>query len=454
LHKNLCQQSTNQLQACLPLKTQHSIEQFPFWWQDAKPEQQSEEQLPESADVAIVGAGYTGLNAALVLARAGRKCIVLDKTLPGEGCSTRNGGQIGDAVGVGYSELSKSIGKERATSIVQSGHDALAWLKQFIKTEQLDCDFSECGRFYGAHTEPRFKTLENKLADVPDGLSINASLISKDEQHNYIGSDYYYGGLYYHKHCSLHPAKFHQQLLARVRTEDCQVIGNTEVLEIRATENKNTLPGLRKFRLKTSRGSLEVDKVLVATNGYSTNLIPWLRRRIIPIGSYMIATEKLAESDISQMIPAGRVVTDTRKLVVYYRPCPDNERIIFGARVSIAETDPLKTAGKLHKQLCQRFPACESVKITHSWMGYVGYTFDSLPHIGEHEGVHYAMGYCGSGVAMAGYCGAGIARQMLGKNEIHPLSQTPFQSRFYYRKKPWFLSPSLAWYGLRDAMQR
>jgi len=436
------------------LKPQYSINEFPFWWQDAKPSLQNEEPLPQDADVAIVGAGYTGLSAALVLARAGMSCVVLDKALPGEGCSTRNGGQIGAAVGAGYSELCKSMDKDQASAVIQSGHDALAWLKHFIETEQLECDLSECGRFYGAHTKARFQALRHKLSDVPDGVSLNASLITREEQHNYIGTDYYHGGLLYHKHCSLHPAKFHQQLRNRVQGAGCKVLGNTEVLEIRETTNKNKSSGNKKFRLRTNKGTLDVNKVLVATNGYSGTLIPWLRRRIIPIGSYMIATEKLAPSDITAMIPAGRVVTDTRRLVVYYRPCPDNERIIFGARVSLAETDPLKTAVKLHKQLCQRFPACESARITHSWMGYVGYTFDSLPHIGEHEGVHYALGYCGSGVAMAAFCGAGIARKMLGCEEQHPLADTPFQSRFYYREKPWFLTPSLAWYKVRDAMWR
>lgn len=436
------------------MKVQHSINEFPFWWQEARPTLQTEQSLPESADVAIVGAGYTGLSAALVLARAGMKCVVLDKALPGEGCSTRNGGQIGPAVGAGYSALCKSVGEDTAAKVVRSGHDALAWLKDFVETEQFKCDFNECGRFYGAHTKARFKGLQQKLSDVPEGLSLNASLIPREEQHHYIGSDYYHGGLLYHKHCSLHPAKFHQQLLARVLAEACSVQGNTEVLEIRETTNKNNLPGTKKYLLSTSRGTLAVNKVLIATNGYSTNLIPWLRRRIIPIGSYMIATEKLAESDITAMIPAGRVVTDTRRLVVYYRPCPNNERIIFGARVSLTETDPLKTATKLHQQLVQRFPACESVNITHSWMGYVGYTFDSLPHIGEHDGVHYAMGYCGSGVAMAAFCGAGIAHRMLGHEQQHALARAPFQDRFYYRSKPWFLAPSLAWYKVRDAMWR
>ena len=189
-----------------------------------------------------------------------------------------------------------------------------------------------------------------------------------------------------------------------------QLLGNARVVSLQS-EGGEGVGG--QFRVSTERGSTLANEVIIATNGYSDNLFPYTRRRIIPIGSYMIATEAISPTTISRLIPGNRIVTDSRQLVVYYRPCPEGRRIIFGARVSIAETDPLKTVPAMHKQLTLRFPELETVKISHSWMGFVAYTFDDMPHFGQQDGIHYAMGYCGSGVSLSSYSGVQIARQLL-----------------------------------------
>ncbi len=165
----------------------------------------------------------------------------------------------------------------------------------------------------------------------------------------------------------------------------------------------------------------------------------------------MIATEPLPTGLMKELLPTGRMIIDTRKMVYYYRACPEGKRILFGGRAALSDTDPLKSAPKLHKSMCEIFPQLRSTRISHSWMGFVGYTFDEMPHTGQIDGLHYAMGYCGSGVSLSTYFGMKIGQNVLGKAQGDtPLSDVRFQARPYYNGKPWFLSPSILYYKLRD----
>ena len=189
----------------------------------------------------------------------------------------------------------------------------------------------------------------------------------------------------------------------------------------------------------------------MATNGYTGPLSPWHRRRVIPIGSYIIATEALPESLVDALIPKNRIVSDTRRVVYYFRASPDRRRILFGGRVSLAETDPAASGPLLYREMVRLFPELAGYRVSHSWMGYVGYTFDTLAHTGEHDGVHYAMGYCGSGVGMAGYLGMRLGQRILGRKAGWTgYAETGFPARPYYFGKPWFLAPAVHWYRLRD----
>jgi glycine/D-amino acid oxidase-like deaminating enzyme len=167
----------------------------------------------------------------------------------------------------------------------------------------------------------------------------------------------------------------------------------------------------------TSRGIVAAKQVLVATNGYTGKLVPWLQRRVIPIGSYIIATESLAGDVMARLMPKKRVTSDSRKVVYYYRPSPDGRRSLFGGRVSYNETDPRVSGPLLHAAMTNIFPELAKTRITHSWYGFVAYTFDELMHIGEREGMFYAMGHCGSGVSMASYLGMRLGQKVLGRAE-------------------------------------
>ena len=207
------------------------------------------------------------------------------------------------------------------------------------------------------------------------------------------------------------------------------------------------------FEALTARGAVQARQVLLATNGYSGPLSPWHRRRVIPIGSYQIATEPLGADRVRSLIPRGRNIVDSRRVVVYFRPSADGERIVFGGRAALAEKDPLVCVPRLRQMMERILPQLKSVRVSHAWVGWVAYTFDTLPHLGRHDGIYYCMGYCGQGVPLAPYFGKRIGQQMLGLKEGQTaLDGLPFPSRPYYYGRPWFLAPSVLAYRMIDAV--
>jgi glycine/D-amino acid oxidase-like deaminating enzyme len=417
----------------------------PYWW-DAVPRPALPDVAPPShADVVIVGSGYTGLHAALQTARAGRSTLVLDAEDAGWGCSTRNGGQISTSVKPGLAALARRYGEAPAREIQQEGRRSLAWFGEFVAAEKIDCDFGVVGRFHAAHTERQFAQLAHAVEHQPAGLEVAAHVVPRAEQDQELGSSVYHGGVVYRSHASVDPARYHQGLLQRVQSAGAQVVARCPVIRI---ERDGAA-----FRVTTARGTVQARQVAIATNGYTGKLTPWLRRRVIPIGSYIIATEPLAPEQMARLMPKNRIVSDTRKVVFYYRASPDRTRILFGGRVSTSETDPRVSGPLLHADMVGVFPELARTRISHSWCGFVAYTFDELMHIGAHDGVHYAMGYCGSGVGMGSYLGMKLGQQVLGLPEGRTaFDGLRFPTRPFYTGKPWFMAAAIRYYRWRDSL--
>ena len=403
------------------------------------------ESPPASADVLVIGSGYTGLSAAIPTARGGRHTVVLDAEAAGWGCSTRNGGQISTSIKLSFEQLSARHGSERARQILQEGHRALAWIGHFIASEEIDCDFNVCGRFHAAHSPAHYRRLASQLRQETPGLETGAWLVPRSQQSAELKTASYFGGVVYPRHASLHPARYHQGLLNRALEAGVTVLPHCAATALSHDGSR--------IRVGTDRGPILARDVIVASNGYTGALSPWLRRRVIPIGSYIMATEPLEPDLVSRLIPRNRVVSDTRKLVYYYRASPDRRRILFGGRVSLKESDPRRSAPRLHAEMARLFPELRDTRISHSWVGTVAYTFDTLAHIGKHEGIHYAMGYCGSGISMASYLGMRLGQQVLGRGEGGTaFDGLGFETRPFYQGDPWFLAPSVAYYRWRDRL--
>ncbi len=422
------------------------LREAPYWWDVAAPVVLREDDLPRTVDVAIIGAGYTGLAAAIQTARAGRSTLVIDAGEIGHGCSTRNGAQISTSVKPGEAELAQKFGLERARAVREEGKRALQWIGDFIGEEGIECGFRRCGRFHAAHTPEAYEALA-AAAEEHRKEGIEAHLVPRAEQHRELGSDFYFGGLVHPAHATLHPAMFHRGLLDRARAAGATVISHCAGLGLDRGRDR----GRDTIELQTSRGPVTARDVITATNGYSGALMPWLQRRVIPIGSYVIATEPVPEDLMNRLFPTDRNIVDTRRVVYYYRPSPDRRRIVFGGRVSANETDPRISGPRLHAEMARIFPELADLRISHSWAGKVGYSFDSLPHCGSRGRVHYAASYCGSGVSMASYLGTRTGQRVAGLAEgCTAFDNLPFPTRPLYTGKPWFLPAVVAWYRWRD----
>lgn len=382
----------------------------PWWWEAAPPAIGLLISLPQEVDVAIVGAGYTGTVAALTCARAGRSVVLIETEDPGYGGSTRNGGMIGSGHRVGFDDLSRQYGENIAEEVLREGLRALEYATGLIKDEEIDCDFRRCGRFRGAWQRGDYDVIGREVDFLRKKIGLEAHMVPRAEQHREIAADAYHGGCVYTSHGGLHPAKFYRGILDKAIAAGVQVAARTAVTAIKRTGAA--------FVVQTTRGTFRAGEVIVASNGYSTRAEPSLRRKVIPIASYMIATEPLGTDRVKAMIPGRRMIVETRSQHCYYRPSPDGERILLGARAALSHIDPAKSAISLRRLLVDLFPDLKDMRVSHSWLGTLGFSKDHLPHIGTTPGsVHYALGYSGSGVAMAPYLGWRVANKVLGTEE-------------------------------------
>lgn len=420
----------------------------PWWWQADPPANRPEAPLPEKADIAVVGAGFTGLTAALELARAGRSVLVLEAGRPGEGASTRNGGMIGSGHRVSLAALTRRYGREPAIALLKEGMAALEFTVDLIEREGIACRFARAGRFRGAWRPADYDAMAREVEALKHVIDLEAELVPRAEQHREIATEAYHGGVVYPRHGGLHPGLFHQGLLACAEKAGAEIADNTAVAAIRREA--------RGFTVATGRGRVAAGEVIVATNGYTGAATPRLRRRLIPVPSYMIATEALPEGTLERLIPGGRMIVESRARHCYYRASPDGRRIVFGGRASLATIDPRRSAEILHGLMTGLFPELAGVRVSHSWRGFVAFSRDHLPHLGRGpDGLHYALGYCGSGVAMAPYLGHKIALQVLGRVAgFSPLDQTPFPAFPLYNGRPWFLPLAERYYRWRDFSDR
>lgn len=417
----------------------------PFWWEDAPPRPGGGD-LPGKVDVAVIGGGYCGLMAALALAQHGIGAVVLEADDPGAGASTRNHGHVG-GVGKLPAKLERQVGAERAAIIKEDAVSAWDYMRDLIHTERLDVDYAQRGRFLGAHSRAAYDRMVAQADEQRRSLGMTIHAVPREQQRREIGSDFYFGGTVTEQAGALQPAKLYREIRRLAEQAGATVCGQARVNSLTRVTGG--------YRLDTARGAVQAEQVVVATNGYTSPLTPDIRRGLIPVTAYIMATEEMPEELAVECLPTNRTGGDTKRALYAYRRSPDGRRIVFAGRAKWHDGDEREAGAILHGHLCRVWPQLRGVKVSHTWKGQIAFTFDHVPHMGSKDGLHFVAGCNGSGVVRMSYLGRQIGLKIAGKqNRPCGFEDMAFPTLPTYRGTPWFLPLVGHYYNLRDHIDR
>jgi len=405
---------------------------------------------PETADVLIIGAGFTGLSAARTLARLGVKVVVAESHTIGWGASSRNGGMVLTGLKLGAEKLISAYGRELAQRMYAASLASIDCVEQIVREEKIDCFFSRSGHLEVACKQRHFDEYARQAAVIAREFNHPIRVVTKNELPDEIGSSIYHGGMVDETSAGLNPAKYVAGLACAAIAAGACIFENTQVQRVERA-SRNAAPG---WRLTTSRGSLWARHVLVATSGYTGKATPALQKKIIPIGSYIIATEVLPEALARELSPRNRMIYDSKHYLYYYRLTPDR-RMLFGGRAAFfpeTENSIRRSAEILRRGMVGVYPQLANTRLEYVWGGTLDFAFDIMPHAGQIDAVYHALGYAGHGVAMATWLGQKMAELIAGSQPDVPFMDIPFPGAplgFYYGT-PWFLPFVGAYYKFLD----
>ncbi len=405
--------------------------------------------LPERVDVAVVGAGFTGLSAALSLARSNASVAVLESRSIGWGASSRNGGMVLTGLKLGAETLAARYGTEVARRLYAASLASIDCVERIVREEKIDCDFERCGHLEVASKPSHFDDYARQAELIEREFGHGLRVVPASELDGEIGAGIYFGGMVDDTSAGLNPARYVAGLALAARAAGARVHTDCRVESIRRVA-KEGRPG---FEIVTSRGSLFAREVLAATGAYTSAVTPALWRKIILIGSYIIATEPLPRGLAAELIPRRRMIYDSKHFLHYFRLTPDN-RMLFGGRAAFfPETrDTVRRSAKiLQRDMAKVYPQLRDRKIEYAWGGTLDFCFDTMPHAGQIDGIYFSAGYAGHGVAMATLLGDAIARQILGAGP-NPFADLPVPRAplGLYDGRPWFLPFAGAYYKVLD----
>ncbi|WP_149301182.1 NAD(P)/FAD-dependent oxidoreductase [Aureimonas fodinaquatilis] len=374
-------------------------------------------------DAVIIGAGFTGLNAAWELSQRGVSCVVLEASDLGWGASGRNGGMAVLRYKKPWSTLSSSLGEEKARRLYKLIHEAVDTLEENVQTLQLECGFQRCGHITAATNAKATQTLQKDIEWLSSSVQDNSPrMLSADEMREHTGSSIYTGSYLDKRSAGVHPLDYSRQFGQALLAKGVEIYGGSAATSLTSEGDW--------IRVDTPGGSVQARKVLICNNAYPGTLEQSnaLIRRVLPMTVAVIATAPLPDDLSPAILPNGELVTDMRNLVNYYRRTPDGG-LLFGGRGSFTGTDSPKFFNLLHSQLGETFPQLRDIEIRHHWTGHIAMTLDHFPHMGAlGNKVFYALGYGGRGVALSNLLGKHLARLALGeKNEMVTMSDDHFE---------------------------
>jgi glycine/D-amino acid oxidase-like deaminating enzyme len=408
------------------------------------------QSLPETADVAVIGAGFTGLSAALALAKRGAKVVVLESETIGWGASSRNAGMTLTGMKLGVNKLISRYGHELTRRMYAASLDTIACVERIVQEENIACDFARTGHLEVACKPSHYDDYARQVEVIAREFNHQLKIVSRQELRGEIGSNIYYGGMVDEVSAGLNPARYVAGLGAAAIRAGAQIAERTELKTLQP-ESRSGAPG---FRLATSRGSFWARNVFIGTSGYTGPATRKLQVKIIPIGSFIITTEVLPESLARELSPRNRQIYDSKNYLYYFRLTSDN-RMLFGGRAAFfPETDKTtrKSAELLRRGMIEVFPQLRDTKVDYVWGGTLDFCFDIMPHAGQIDGIYFAVGYAGHGVAMATWQGQKMAEWIAEGKTDNPFAEIKFPGAplGLYKGKPWFLPFAGAYYKVLD----
>jgi glycine/D-amino acid oxidase-like deaminating enzyme len=423
---------------------------FVPYWLDTAPQgpDRTATDVGGQADVAVVGAGLTGLSAALHLARKGATVQVLERETVGWGASGRNGGMATTGLSIGFRDAVDRYGFESAAAYHRAYDDAIDTVEKLVGEEGIDCDFARAGKLTLAAKPSHFDGLRKTHAVLAERLGHQTQLVSRSQLRSEIGSDFYHGGLVDPKGAGLHVGKFVKGL-----AESAARLG-VAIHEKAPVEQVRRIDGTR-HELVTPRGVVRADRVLVATSGYTARPFRWQQVRIAPVGSFIVVTEPLGKDVCDDLMPTRRMASDTKNLLYYFRITPD-QRLLFGGRARFAMSNPQsdeKSGRILREAMATVFPQLANARVDYCWGGLVDMSLDRMVHAGERDGLFYSMGYSGHGVQMATHMGKQMAEFMNGTLDANPWRDLSFKRIPGHFGPPWFLPFAGGFYKFKDLIK-
>jgi glycine/D-amino acid oxidase-like deaminating enzyme len=403
--------------------------------------------LPSRTDVAIIGAGFTGLSAARTLAKQGASVAVLEANTIGWGASSRNGGMVLTGLKLDPDTLANRYGMEAGRRIYSDSLASIDLVEQIVCDENIACNFFRSGHLEVASKQSHFDSYARSAAIIAKEFNHQLRIVPRHGLSAEIGSQIYFGGMVDETSAGLNPARYVAGLAQAALRAGATIHENARVLKI-------TRPSAKGFQIQTTRGDLLARDIFIATSGYTSSATPTLQRKVIPIGSFIITTEQLPDSLARELSPNNRMIYDSKHYLHYYRLTPDN-RMLFGGRAAFfPETGATvrRSAEILRHDMTKVFPQLKDTNVEFAWGGTLDFCFDTMPHAGQSEGMYYALGYAGHGVAMATYLGTKVAEKIAGgRNEI-PFAAIPFPGAplGLYNGRPWFLPLAGAYYKTLD----
>ena len=395
-------------------------------------------------DVAIIGGGFTGLGAALQLAKAGAKVIVLEADQVGSGASGRNGGHLNNGLAHSFLAAKAELGAERAIALYKAFDDSIDTLERLIAEENIACDFRRCGKLKLASKPGHFEGIARNFEAINREVDPETKLLSATDLKAEIGSPFH-GGMLFKKSAMMHMGRFAAGLATAANRRGAIIVEQAAV-----TEQVQEAKG---YRLTTAKGTLRAEQVLLATGAYTPSAFGYFRRRIIAVGSFIIATRPLTAAEAASVLPGNRTYVNSMNIGNYFRLSPDN-RLIFGGRARFSATSDQRSDAKsgtiLRAAMERMFPQLAGIDIEYCWGGLVDMTADRYPRAGREGVLWYAMGYSGHGAQLSTHLGTIMADAMLGRPDKNPMKHAPWPVVPGHFGKPWFLPFVGAYYKTLD----